>query len=79
MMKYIWQAAKVLLCESGELLHNTGTRSNKGPFVCVRWSGTAVIMTPPPAKKKQEEKKTMEGLTSPLSIGRLLSFTPILL
>ena len=29
MMKYIWQAAKVLLCENSELLHNTGTRSNK--------------------------------------------------
>ena len=42
MMEYIWQAAKVLLCESGELLHNTGTHSNKGSFVWVQWSGTAL-------------------------------------
>ena len=41
-MKYIWQAGKVLLCESGELLHNTGTRSRKkirsGSLLSVRLS-----------------------------------------
>ena len=33
MVKYIWQAAKALLCESLELLHNTGLTQTKGP-VC---------------------------------------------
>ena len=32
-MRYIWQAAKVLLCKTGEMLQNTGTCSNKGPSV----------------------------------------------
>ena len=33
MIKYIWQAAKVLLCESSELLNNTGLIQTKG-FLC---------------------------------------------
>ena len=30
MMRYIWQAAKVPLCEIGELLHNTELAHTKG-------------------------------------------------
>ena len=66
MMKYTWQAAKVLLCDSDELLHNTGTAQTKGLSCVCDVVGLLLINTRLSSSKKKQKGKSCGGtLISP--------------